>query len=124
MIGQMAADGEARDASPETRTRLKEHAEKLAMRTLFSPVASLRVVQALILLASWGDTAWRPGNHALAIAVDMGLYRCLPHLVDTGMGKSITDAERERGYVAGARVWLALTKLTLEYVLVLGRADY
>jgi hypothetical protein len=42
--------------------------------------------------------------------MEMGLYRCLPQLVKTGMGayKSPTDLEKDRPLVIGARVWLAV----------------
>jgi hypothetical protein len=38
------------------------------MHTLFTPVARIEVLQAMIVMASWGDTSWRPGGHALRIA--------------------------------------------------------
>ena len=46
----------------------------------------------------------------------MGLYRCLPYLVETGMGhgKSADELANERNMVVGARVWIALHKLTYE----------
>lgn len=61
------------------------------------------------------------GGHAFRIAcvsypdwadlsMEMGLYRCLPQLVKTGMGayKSPADLEKDRPLVIGARVWLAV----------------
>lgn len=44
------------------------------------------------------------------------LYRCLPHLVQTGMGahKSADELEAEREVVVGARVWLAVCKFEFE----------
>jgi hypothetical protein len=44
------------------------------------------------------------------VSMEMGLYRCLPQLVKTGMGayKSPTDLEKDRPLVVGARVWLAV----------------
>lgn len=42
--------------------------------------------------------------------MEMGLYRCLPQLVKTGMGayKTPTDLEKDRPLVVGGRVWLAV----------------
>lgn len=41
----------------------------------------------------------------------MGLYRCLPYLVQSGMGagKTLTELESERSSVIGARCWLAVS---------------
>lgn len=64
-------------------------------------------------------------GHALRIAyaclhcfkansrIDMGLYRCLPYLVQSGMGvgKSASELESERSSVIGARCWLAVSEL-------------
>jgi hypothetical protein len=48
------------------------------------------------------------------MALDMGLYRCLPYLVRTGMGsdKSPEQLEEERALVVGARVWLTVSAIT------------
>lgn len=42
----------------------------------------------------------------------MGLWRCLPYLVQTGMGAGKTEEElaEERPLVVGARVWLTIFK--------------
>lgn len=60
------------------------------------------------------------------MALDMGLYRCLPYLVRTGMGsdKSPEQLEEERALVVGARVWLtvsAITPLTLVVAIAHGQ---
>lgn len=101
------------------------------MSTLFSPISTLEVVQAMgewlfapccsvptgpvVALSSWGDTSWRPGGHAVRMAMDMGLYRCLPSLVQTGMGKgkSSEDLKEDRSLVTGARCWLTVRHSTL-----------
>lgn len=51
------------------------------------------------------------------MALDMGLYRCLPYLVRTGMGsdKSPEQLEEERALVVGARVWLTVSALRVSY---------
>lgn len=44
------------------------------------------------------------------MAMDMGLYRCLPHLAKMGMGtgKTVSELEEERPLVIGARIWLGV----------------
>jgi hypothetical protein len=44
------------------------------------------------------------------MALDMGLYRCLPYLVRTGMGadKTPEQLKDEQPLVTGARVWLTV----------------
>ena len=116
MVGAKVTD--AGGAVSELQQKCKEHAEHIGMSTLFSPVARIEVVQAMIILASWGDTSWRPGGHALRMAMDMGLYRCLPLLVQAGMGKGKSADELKEDYqlVVGARVWLTLYKVEFEWV--------
>lgn len=51
------------------------------------------------------------------MAIDMGLYRCLPYLVRTGMGSDKTpeQLQEEHALVVGARIWLTVrTALTCE----------
>lgn len=48
--------------------KCKEHAELIGKSTLFSPVAKIEAVQALMVLSCWGDTVWRPGHLAFSIA--------------------------------------------------------
>lgn len=84
----------------------------------------------------WGDTSWRPGGELglpvlqltrqamrcvsrtlrpyrdkADVSIDMGLYRCLPYLMQSGMGagKSAAELENERQSVIGARCWLAVS---------------
>lgn len=47
------------------------------------------------------------------MAMDMGLYRCLPYLVRTGMGadKNAEQLEEEHALVVGSRVWLTVSHL-------------
>ncbi|ORY32276.1 hypothetical protein BCR39DRAFT_45188 [Naematelia encephala] len=103
--------------------RCREQAEKIGQSTLFTPVSRMEVVQALIIMSSWGDTSWRPGGHAIRIAMDMGLYRCLPILASGGMGrgKSVAELKEEYALVVGARVWLTLYKMEFEMAFNLGR---
>ncbi|ORY28943.1 hypothetical protein BCR39DRAFT_180451 [Naematelia encephala] len=117
MAGQIVADADG--PNDVLREKFRAHAEKIAMATLFSPVASVEAIQAMIILANWGDTAWRPGNHMLSLALDMDLHLCLPYLAKTGMGrnKAPQELEKERSLVAGARVWLATCKTHTELCL-------
>lgn len=52
------------------------------------------------------------------MALDMGLYRCLPYLVRTGMGadKTPEQLKEEHALVVGARVWLTVCLLVYELV--------
>lgn len=45
----------------------------------------------------------------------MGLYRCLPYLVQSGMGagKTASELESERSSVIGARCWLAVSTASM-----------
>ncbi|WOO78184.1 Transcriptional activator of proteases prtT [Vanrija pseudolonga] len=107
----------------DLQKKLKGHAESIGMNTLFTPVAQIEVLQGMILLASWGDTSWRPGGHAVRMGMDMGLYRCLPYLAQCGMGggKPASELQEERPLVVGARCWLSLYKTEFEMAFNLGR---
>ena len=109
MVGAKISDA-GRPVS-ELQRKCREHAERIGMSTLFSPVALIEVVQAMIVLASWGDTSWRPGGHAIRMAMDMGLYRCLPLLAKGNMGKGKTAEKLKDEYplVVGARIWLTVS---------------
>ncbi|BEJ14663.1 hypothetical protein CspHIS471_0404300 [Cutaneotrichosporon sp. HIS471] len=115
MVGAMFA------REPALQARLQAHAEKLAKETLFAG-EGVEVVQGLVVLTAWGG-GWRTGGHQLRLAMEMGLYRCLPHLVRTGMGAGKGDAalEVERPLVVGARVWLAVCKAEYEMAFNQGR---
>jgi hypothetical protein len=111
MVGAKVTD--AAGPVSDLQRHCREHAEAIGQTTLFSPIARIEVVQAMIVLASWGDTSWRPGGHALRMAMDMGLYRCLPLLVQGGMGKGKTKEglRQEWGLVVGTRVWLTVSAI-------------
>lgn len=100
----------------EFTRRCQALAEAMAKMTLFSPISTLETAQALTLMASFGDSSWRPGCHAMTVAVDMGLFRCLPHLhrMSSNPNPTRESIERQRPLVVGARIWLALVKLTYE----------
>ncbi|EIW72511.1 hypothetical protein TREMEDRAFT_41800 [Tremella mesenterica DSM 1558] len=54
-------------------------------------------------------------GHAMRIAMDMGLYRCLPYLAQNGMGAGKTPDQIREDYplVVGARMWLAVSRMKL-----------
>ncbi|WOO78134.1 uncharacterized protein LOC62_01G001684 [Vanrija pseudolonga] len=119
-----AGDNGISESGSALREKLLAHAEKIALATVFSPVASIEAIQAMaVILTNWGDTSWRPGNHLLSLALDMDLHMCLPHLAKNGMGRSKTgqELERERALVAGTRIWLATSKTHTEMCFNYGR---
>ncbi|RSH89151.1 hypothetical protein EHS25_002263 [Saitozyma podzolica] len=124
----LVAASQAGDGSGPASTlthQCRQLAEQMAKVTLFSPVSALETVQAM------GRAAWlnaqvdvdRGSNTGqlercclAASIVDMGLHRCVPTLHKTGLGQSASGValERERSLIIGARIWLALTKLSYE----------
>ncbi|RXK36515.1 hypothetical protein M231_06237 [Tremella mesenterica] len=123
MVGAKVED--AGGPESELQRQCREHAEKIGMSTLFTPISRIEVVQAMVIMASWGDTSWRPGGHAMRIAMDMGLYRCLPYLAQNGMGAGKTPDQIREDYplVVGARMWLAIfgMKFTSRMAFNMGR---
>ena len=108
MIGAKVED--AGGSISEVQRKCSEYAESIATTTLFSSSITIETVQAMLLLASWGDTSWRPGGQAARMAVDLRLHLCLPLLVQGGMGKgkSGKDLSAEWPLVEGARTWLTV----------------
>lgn len=105
--------GEDAPGKSDLQLKLQDHAERIGMSTLFIPIARLEVVQALIIMSAWSESLYRPAGHALRIAMEMGLWRCLSYLAQSGMGKGRNKAELEedRPLVMGARAWLGLFML-------------
>ncbi|WWC59868.1 uncharacterized protein I303_102430 [Kwoniella dejecticola CBS 10117] len=123
-VGQKIMD--AGNEASDLQRRLKEHAENIGKSTLFSPIANAEALQAMIVLASWGDTGWRPGSHAISMAIDMELYRCLPRLAERQYSEkdhqtSSIVADAERRLVIGARLWLTVCKMAIEMAYNHGR---
>ncbi len=94
----------------ETHRASLDHSRKIAIGTMFTPVARVEAVQAMVLLAAFNDNGWLPGGHAVRMAVDMGLDKCFTKLVRLGMGvgKKPEEVEDQRPLVIGARVWFCL----------------
>ncbi|KAK4686593.1 hypothetical protein P7C73_g3535, partial [Tremellales sp. Uapishka_1] len=110
----------------ETQRLLREHAESIGKTTLFSPIATIEALQAMIILASWGDTGWRPGTHALSMAFDLELYKCLPRLSESNRKRRhavslADDTWTEKSLVVGARLWLLVSKMSIEMAYNYGR---
>lgn len=107
---------EATGPPSELSKVLKQEVETMSKQTLFSPIATLETVQGLAILISYSDNAWRLCCHALALAVDMRLYRCLPYLHKIRADSQHPDhlLERQRPLVVGARLWLGLLRLAYE----------
>ncbi|WRT65340.1 uncharacterized protein IL334_002283 [Kwoniella shivajii] len=122
-VGQKIKDA-GREVS-NLQKSLKDHAEYIGKTTLFSPIAHIEALQAMIVLASWGDTGWRPGSHAISMATDMELYKCLPKLAEKGANTSVQSdprrLEEEASWTQGARLWLIVCKLAIEMSLNYGR---
>ncbi|KAL1410526.1 hypothetical protein Q8F55_004539 [Vanrija albida] len=124
MVGAKFDDG-SEDST--LQRRLQDHAEWLAKNTLFSPAPNdvdIETIQALVVLTAWGEVQFRPGGHTFRLAMESGLYRCLPHLVSTGMGSRCVyaaDLDKDRPYLVGARVWLAILKSEYEMAFNHGR---
>jgi hypothetical protein len=94
----------------ETHRASLDHSRKIAIGTMFTPVARVEAVQAMVLLAAFNDNGWLPGGHAVRMAVDMGLDKCFMKLMrlNMGAGKKPEEVEDQRPLVIGARVWFCL----------------
>ncbi|OCF32331.1 hypothetical protein I317_02736 [Kwoniella heveanensis CBS 569] len=113
-VGQKIRD--AANSVSDLQTRLRLHAEEMAKATLFSPIANIEALQAMIILANWGDTVWRPGAHAVSMAFDMELHRCLPLIAEESRNREGTGQSpaSKRSMLVGARAWLLVSKLAIE----------
>ncbi|WVQ94594.1 hypothetical protein IAU59_001674 [Kwoniella sp. CBS 9459] len=121
-VGQKIKD--AANTVSDLQMRLRLHAEKMAEATLFSPIANIEALQAMVILANWGDTIWRPGAHAVSMAFDMELHRCLPRIAeesrDSGLIGQTTASKKS--LLVGARAWLLVSKLAIEMAFNHGKA--
>jgi hypothetical protein len=68
-------------------------------------------------------SGWLTTVHAVSLAMELGIHLCLPRF-DSASALVMNDANLAsmRNNVAGARIWLALLKMRLEYALI-GPAD-
>lgn len=89
-----------------------EHADEessgIARSSLFGPTVRKEGVQAMALLAAWGDNGYLATGHAMRMALDLGLHRALQKLGEINpKGKQRRD-EEERDLVISARIFLSL----------------
>ncbi|CAK9785120.1 hypothetical protein CC85DRAFT_42268 [Cutaneotrichosporon oleaginosum] len=106
---------EAAGAASDLSTKLADEVERITKLTLYAPV-TLETLQAMAILISYSDNAWRICSHAMALAIDMRLYRCLPYLhkIRTEAQNPNLMLERQRSLVVGARIWLSLVRQAYE----------
>ncbi|BEJ09071.1 hypothetical protein CcaverHIS641_0511650 [Cutaneotrichosporon cavernicola] len=106
---------EAAGAASDLTTTLSDEVERMTKLTLYAPV-TLEVLQGMAILISYSDNAWRICSHAMALAIDMRLYRCLPYLhkIRSEARKPNLLLERQRSLVVGARIWLSLVRQAYE----------
>ena len=120
-IGARVRDGGA--PVSETQRRALAHARQLASNTLFDPKIKAETVQAMILLATYDDNGRIPASHASALAMAIGLDKCLIQLLRTGMGAGVTpdQLESDRPLVMGSRIILYLFQLEHQLAFGTGR---
>ena len=51
----------------------RDNAELIGKSMVFSPVANIEALQALIVLSCWGDTVWRPGRMSFSCCLSRTL---------------------------------------------------
>ncbi|GMK59747.1 hypothetical protein CspeluHIS016_0803530 [Cutaneotrichosporon spelunceum] len=106
---------EAAGAASDLAKALADEVERMTKLTLYAPI-TLETLQALAILISYSDNAWRICSHAMALAIDMRLYRCLPYLhkIRSEAQNPNLLLERQRSLVVGARIWLSLVRQAYE----------
>lgn len=111
MVGSRVRDGGG--PVSDVQKACRNHAQRIAVGTMFSPVARIEAVQAMILLAAFSEAGWLPGGHAVRMAIDMGINRSFIMLLRSGMGKgkSKAELEEERHLVVHSRVWFCVSLL-------------
>ncbi|KAL1406859.1 hypothetical protein Q8F55_006268 [Vanrija albida] len=121
MVGARVRDG----GGPvgDVQRLCREHAQRVAMGTMFNPVARIEAVQAMSILAAFSDNGWLPGGHAVRMALDMGINKSFIKLLRTGMGKGKTpeELEEERPLVVHSRVWFCLYLMEHQMAYGMGR---
>ena len=107
----------------ETQRRALAHARQLASNTLFNVTPTAETVQAMILLATYDDNGRIPANHANALAMAIGLDKCLLQLLRTGMGAGLSEdrLDLDRSAVMGSRIILYLFQLEHQLAFGTGR---
>ncbi|KAL7424072.1 hypothetical protein Q5752_001657 [Cryptotrichosporon argae] len=121
MVGARVRDGGG--PISEVQRLCLEHAQRIAVGTLFNPVPRIEAVQAMILLAAFSENGWLPGGHAVRMAIDMGVNKSFQLLLRTGMGKGKTpeELEEERHLVVHSRAWFCLYLMEHQMAYGMGR---
>jgi hypothetical protein len=62
--GACCRKGVTDDTGPtsDVQIQCRDNAELIGKSMVFSPVANIEALQALIVFSCWGDTVWRPGR--------------------------------------------------------------
>lgn len=94
----------------ETQRVATEHARKIGLGTMWTPVARIEAVQASLILAAFSQNGWLPSGHAVRLGLDMEINHSFTKLLKGGMGagKTPEELEEERDLVIQARCWFAL----------------
>ena len=95
--------------SEHVKTVCQNEAKRLATESLFQHQTSLASVQAMLLLAAYGEETWFAIGHSQQMALALELDKALPRLLgkdDTSIHS--TSLKERRTLMRYARVWLAL----------------
>ncbi|WVN85348.1 uncharacterized protein L203_100493 [Cryptococcus depauperatus CBS 7841] len=108
---------EAGGPTNSTQLKVQGQAEKIAMDILYTFVARNGIVQIMTILVSWGEIFWRPAGHAVRMAMDLCLYRCLPYLIEKGIrsGEYPVVLVDERPVAMGTGTWFTLFKMSFAF---------
>lgn len=105
----LAAKTQASEEEPSLQVQqLASEAHGIARSSLFGPTTKVAACQAMLLTSAWANSGTVLGvSHALAMALDFGLYRAFDALTDA---KTRSDVE-VRELLAGCRTWLFVYSL-------------
>jgi len=94
----------------EVQRASTEHARKIGLGTMWTPVARIEAVQAMLVLAAFSQNGWLPSGHAVRLGLDMEINHSFMKLLRgrMGAGKNPTQLEEERDLVIQARCWFTL----------------
>jgi hypothetical protein len=94
----------------EVQRASTEHARKIGLGTMWTPVARIEAVQATLVLAGFSQNGWLPSGHAVRLGLDMEINHSFMKLLrgKMGAGKSAAQLEEERDLVIQARCWFTL----------------
>ena len=94
----------------EVQRASTEHARKIGLGTMWTPVARIEAVQATLVLAGFSQNGWLPSGHAVRLGLDMEINHSFMKLLRgrMGAGKTPAQLEEERDLVIQARCWFTL----------------